>query len=187
MKNTDRRAARLQPAAARAAARRRFCIAAPLAAAGLAGCALAGVDHAWWLAPLTATVGCAALWQLAVWLCFSRGERYLEQGFRRTLAAALACPGWTAMLMCALALFRGDAAENAGWWMFVIVALAVVTVLPPASLILGVWAVVRAARHLKAADPAAGRLYREMPLVLSIFLLAAQLTAGAMLALYLLA
>ena len=174
--------------AARTRARRWLCVFAPLAAACFAGCAFAGLGHAWWLGILAASTGTAALWQLLKWQCLCQAEQYLEKRYRRALATALACPVWAALWACALALFNsGEAVESAGYWMFVLEMMFLLPALLLAALVLAVVSLVLSARHLKDTTEADSRLYRELPLALSGFLLAALVTTLGMLALYLLA
>ena len=111
--------------------------------------------------PFAAAALCIGLWALFARLVLCRMPHLLHKQLTQPILWALSVPAWlgSACLLLMLPVsFSGEAEEA--------VALSI---MPLAALVLGVLAVVKAARHLASAQGT--RAYTELPLAVSIIAL----------------
>lgn len=154
----------------------------------LGGAAFLWPDGMGLLAPLAAGAGTAALWALLVRFCLCRAGKYLAPGFRVPVRHTVCLPVWLgltfALLAGVMARYPADS-ESLGFWLFSLFALGAMVAVPLAALGLGILGLIAGVQHLRATPESAGRLCRELPVVLPAFLLAALMACGVAAAVYL--
>ena len=122
-------------------------------------------------AALTAAL-CAGLWALFARLVLCRAPHLLRKEFIQPILWALSVPVWmgAACLMLMLPVsFSSQAEETVAISVMLLEAVLLAPAAALAALVLGMLAVVKAAKHLGAAQGT--RAYTELPLAISIIAL----------------
>lgn len=122
--------------------------------------------------PFAAAALCAGLWALFARLALCRAPHLLHKEFTQPILWALSVPVWmgAACLMLMLPVsFSSQAEETAAISVMLLEAVLLAPAAALAALVLGVLAVVKAAKHLGAAQGT--RAYTELPLAVSIIAL----------------
>ena len=151
------------------------CELAVRAAAGLcSGAALAALyvcsrsGFAALAVPFAAAALCIGLWALFARLVLCRMPPLLHKQFTQPILWALSVPAWlgSACLLLMLPVsFSGEAEEAVALSIMLLEAVLLAPAAALAALVLGVLAVVKAARHLASAQGT--RAYTELPLAVS--------------------
>lgn len=122
--------------------------------------------------PFAAAALCAGLWALFARLALCRAPHLLRKEFTQPILWALSVPVWmgAACLMLMLPVsFSSQTEETAAISVMLLEAVLLAPAAALAALVLGVLAVVKAAKHLGAAQGT--RAYTELPLAVSIIAL----------------
>ena len=142
------------------------------AAAGLcSGAALAAL-YVCSRSGFAAAALCIGLWALFARLVLCRMPHLLHKQFTQPILWALSVPAWlgSACLLLMLPVsFSGEAEEAVALSIMLLEAVLLAPAAALAALVLGVLAVVKAARHLASAQGT--RAYTELPLAVSIIAL----------------
>lgn len=122
--------------------------------------------------PFAAAALCIGLWALFARLVLCRMPHLLHKQFTQPILWALSVPAWlgSACLLLMLPVsFSGEAEEAVALSIMLLEAVLLAPAAALAALVLGVLAVVKAARHLASAQGT--RTYTELPLAVSIIAL----------------
>ena len=122
--------------------------------------------------PFAAAALCIGLWALFARLVLCRMPHLLHKQFTQPILWALSVPAWlgSACLLLMLPVsFSGEAEEAVALSIMLLEAVLLAPAAALAALVLGVLAVVKAARHLVSAQGT--RAYTELPLAVSIIAL----------------
>lgn len=122
--------------------------------------------------PFAAAALCIGLWALFARLVLCRMPHLLHKQFTQPILWALSVPAWlgSACLLLMLPVsFSGEAEEAVALSIMLLEAVLLAPAAALAALVLGVLAVVKAARHLASAQST--RAYTELPLAVSIIAL----------------
>ena len=122
--------------------------------------------------PFAAAALCIGLWALFARLVLCRMPHLLHKQFTQPILWALSVPAWlgSACLLLMLPVsFSGEAEEAVALSIMLLEAVLLAPAAALAALVLGVLAVVKAARHLASAQGT--RPYTELPLAVSIIAL----------------
>ncbi len=122
--------------------------------------------------PVAAAALCMGLWALFARLVLCRMPHLLHKQFTQPILWALSVPAWlgSACLLLMLPVsFSGEAEEAVALSIMLLEAVLLAPAAALAALVLGVLAVVKAARHLASAQGT--RAYTELPLAVSIIAL----------------
>lgn len=122
--------------------------------------------------PFAAAALCIGLWALFARLVLCRMPHLLHKQFTQPILWALSVPAWlgSACLLLMLPVsFSGEAEEAVALSIMLLEAVLLAPAAALAALVLGVLAVVKAARHLASAQGT--RAYTELPLAVSIIAL----------------
>lgn len=122
--------------------------------------------------PFAAAALCIGLWALFARLVLCRMPHLLHKQFTQPILWALSVPAWlgSACLLLMLPVsFSGEAEEAVALSIMLLEVVLLAPAAALAALVLGVLAVVKAARHLASAQST--RAYTELPLAVSIIAL----------------
>lgn len=122
--------------------------------------------------PFAAAALCIGLWALFARLVLCRMPHLLHKQFTQPILWALSVPAWlgSACLLLMLPVsFSGEAEEAVALSIMLLEAVLLAPAAALAALVLGVLAVVKAARHLASAQGTCA--YTELPLAVSIIAL----------------